>query len=60
LRPSVVPDQRRIAEFDDLQWRQLLASLIGEGLVKPSADLYGAVDYRFLREAYRTPISAAH
>jgi ABC-type nitrate/sulfonate/bicarbonate transport system substrate-binding protein len=60
LRDSVIPDRRRIGEFDDLQWRQLLTILIGEGLVKASADLYGAVDYRFLREAYRVPISAAH
>jgi ABC-type nitrate/sulfonate/bicarbonate transport system substrate-binding protein len=47
---------RRVAEFDDIQWTQLSNILINERLIPDSIDMSTAVNYSFLREAYRKSI----
>lgn len=59
-RSVVLPLGRRFAEFDDLQWKQLGVILSNERLVDDSVDLSKAVNYEFLKEAYRKPITFGH
>jgi len=54
---AVRPVSRRVGEFDNLQWEQLRIILLGERLIKETADVSRAVSYDFLREAYRKPVS---
>jgi hypothetical protein len=58
-RDTVLPLGRRLGEYDDTQWKQLLDILINERLIRDpdSVDLSKAVNYGFLREAYRKPIT---
>ena len=56
-RDFVRPPARRIAEFDDLQWRQLRTILINARLIDNSIDMAKAVNHDILKEAYRKPIS---
>jgi ABC-type nitrate/sulfonate/bicarbonate transport system substrate-binding protein len=58
-RDTVLPLGRRFGEYDDTQWKQLLGVLINERLIRDpdSVDLSKAVNYDFLREAYRKPIT---
>ena len=56
-REFVRPPSRRVAEFDDLQWKQLRLILISERLIDDSIDMSNAVNYDILKEAYRKPIS---
>lgn len=56
-RDFVLPLARRVAEFDSLQWKQLRTVLLNERLINDSLDLSRAVNYDFLKEAYRKPIS---
>jgi ABC-type nitrate/sulfonate/bicarbonate transport system substrate-binding protein len=54
---AVRPVSRRAGEFDNLQWEQLRIILLSERMIKESVDMRGAVNYEFLREAYRKPVS---
>jgi hypothetical protein len=56
-RDFVMPLSRRVAEFDEQQWKQLRAILTSARLMDGSLDLARAVNYDILREAYRKPIS---
>lgn len=56
-RDFVKPLGRRVAEFDDRQWEQLLSILVGARLADDSLDLSRAINYAFLKEAYRKSIS---
>jgi ABC-type nitrate/sulfonate/bicarbonate transport system substrate-binding protein len=58
-RDAVLPLGRRFTEYDDTQWKLLLNILTNERLIRDSEsfDLSKAVNYDFLREAYRKPIS---
>lgn len=56
-RDFVMPLGRRIAEFDEQQWRQLRDILVNARVIDASVDLKRAVDYDILKEAYRKPIS---
>jgi ABC-type nitrate/sulfonate/bicarbonate transport system substrate-binding protein len=58
-RDTVLPLGRRFGEYDDAQWKQLLGILINQRLIRDpdSVDLSKAVNYDFLREAYRKPIT---
>lgn len=56
-RDWVLPPGRRIGEFDDLQWRQLRQILMAARLIEEGADVSRAVDYSFLKEAYRRPVA---
>jgi NitT/TauT family transport system substrate-binding protein len=56
-RDFVMPLSRRIAEFDEQQWKQLRAILTSARLMDGSVDLTRAVNYDILKEAYRKPIS---
>jgi ABC-type nitrate/sulfonate/bicarbonate transport system substrate-binding protein len=58
-RGMVLPLGRRYGEYDDMQWKQLLDILINERLIRDpdSVHLSKAVNYDFLREAYRKPIT---
>jgi NitT/TauT family transport system substrate-binding protein len=56
-RDFVVPLSRRVAEFDDQQWKQLRAILTSARLMDGSVDLGRAINYDILKEAYRKPIS---
>jgi ABC-type nitrate/sulfonate/bicarbonate transport system substrate-binding protein len=58
-RDFVLPLGRRFTEYDDTQWKLLLNILNNERLIRDSEsfDLSKAVNYDFLREAYRKPIS---
>jgi hypothetical protein len=56
-RDFVVPLSRRVAEFDDQQWKQLRATLTSARLMDGSVDLGRAINYDILKEAYRKPIS---
>jgi ABC-type nitrate/sulfonate/bicarbonate transport system substrate-binding protein len=56
-RDFVMPLSRRVAEFDDQQWKQLRAILTSARLMDGSVDLSRAVNYDILKEAYRKPIS---
>jgi ABC-type nitrate/sulfonate/bicarbonate transport system substrate-binding protein len=55
-RDYIRPLARRVAEFDDIQWKQLSNILINERLIPDSIDMSTAVNYSFLREAYRKSI----
>jgi ABC-type nitrate/sulfonate/bicarbonate transport system substrate-binding protein len=58
-RDTVLPLGRRFTEFDDRQWKMLRDILIDERLIRDSdsIDLSTAINYDFLKEAYRKPIS---
>jgi ABC-type nitrate/sulfonate/bicarbonate transport system substrate-binding protein len=58
-RNTVLPLGRRFGEYDEMQWKQLLKMMTNERLIRDpdSVDLSKAVNYEFLREAYRKPIS---
>ncbi len=56
-RDFVMPLGRRVAEFDDRQWKQLRDILTSARLMDGSVDLSRAVNYDILKEAYRKPIS---
>lgn len=56
-RDYVNPLGRRFTEFDSAQWKQLRDVLMGERMVEATLDLSRAVNYDFLKEAYRKPIS---
>lgn len=56
-RDFVLPPARRVAEFDDLQWKQLRIILLNARLIDDSIDVSRAINYDFLKEAYRKPIS---
>jgi NitT/TauT family transport system substrate-binding protein len=56
-RDFVMPLSRRIAEYDEQQWKQLRAILTSARLMDGSVDLARAVNYDILKEAYRKPIS---
>jgi ABC-type nitrate/sulfonate/bicarbonate transport system substrate-binding protein len=55
-RDYIRPVARRVAEFDDIQWTQLSNILKSERLIPDSIDISTAVNYNFLREAYRKSI----
>ena len=57
-RDFVLPVARRIGEFDERQWKQLHVILLITKMVDERADVSNAVDYSFLREAYRRNASA--
>jgi ABC-type nitrate/sulfonate/bicarbonate transport system substrate-binding protein len=56
-RDRVRPVARRVGEFDEFQWKQLRIILLNERMIRETANMPNAVDYSFLREAYRKPIS---
>lgn len=56
-RDFVMPIGRRVAEFDERQWKQLRGILTSARVTDSSLDLAGAVNYDILKEAYRKPIS---
>jgi ABC-type nitrate/sulfonate/bicarbonate transport system substrate-binding protein len=56
-RDYVEPLGRRFAEYDSAQWKQLRDILMSERLVDDALDLSRAVNYDFLKEAYRKPIT---
>lgn len=56
-RDFVMPLGRRVAEFDEQQWKQLRAILTSARLMDGSLDLKSAINYDILKEAYRKPIS---
>jgi ABC-type nitrate/sulfonate/bicarbonate transport system substrate-binding protein len=56
-RDVVFPLGRRFTEFDDTQWKSLRDILINERMIDDTIDMSKAVNYDFLREAYRKPIS---
>ncbi|MDO8879111.1 MAG: ABC transporter substrate-binding protein [Pseudolabrys sp.] len=56
-RDFVMPLGRRVAEFDEQQWKQLRAILTSARLMDGSVDLKRAINYDILKEAYRKPIS---
>jgi len=56
-RNLVLPVERRIAEYDDLQWKQLRIMLLQERLVREETEFSAAVDYSILRDVYRPPLS---
>lgn len=56
-RDFVMPLSRRVAEYDEQQWKQLRAILTSARLMDGSLDLARAVNYDILKEAYRKPIS---
>jgi len=56
-RNLVLPVERRIAEFDELQWKQLRIMLLQERLVREETDFSAAVDYSILKDVYRPPLS---
>jgi len=56
-RNLVLPIERRIAEFDELQWKQLRIMLLQERLVREETDFSAAVDYSILKDVYRPPLS---
>jgi len=56
-RDYVIPAARRIAEFDDIQWKQLAIVLNNERVVNDVIDLSRAINYDVLKETYRRPIS---
>lgn len=56
-RDFIRPSGRRTSEFDNLQWKQLRNILISARLIDEAADLSAAVNYDFIKEAYRKPVS---
>lgn len=56
-RDFVMPLSRRVAEFDEQQWKQLRAILTNARMMDGSVDLGRAINYDILKEAYRKPIS---
>lgn len=56
-RDFVKPLARRVAEYDNRQWKQLRDILVGARLIDGSIDLSRAINYDFLKEAYRKPIT---
>jgi ABC-type nitrate/sulfonate/bicarbonate transport system substrate-binding protein len=52
-REYLRPVAERFGEFNDLRWRSLQNALLTQRLLTESVDLAKAVDYDFLREAYR-------
>lgn len=56
-RDFVIPLGRRVAEFDEQQWKQLRAIVVSARVMDGSVDLGRAVNYDILKEAYRKPIS---
>lgn len=56
-RDFVKPLGRRIAEYDDRQWKQLADIMIGARVIDSTIDLSRAINYDFLKEAYRKSIS---
>jgi ABC-type nitrate/sulfonate/bicarbonate transport system substrate-binding protein len=56
-RDLVRPVARRVGEFDEFQWKQLRIILLNERMIRETANMPNAVDYGFLREAYRKSIS---
>lgn len=56
-RDFVKPLGRRVAEYDDRQWKQLRDVLIGARVLDSTIDLSRAINYDFLKEAYRKPIT---
>ena len=55
-RDFVKPLGRRFAEFDDRQWEQLRNILVNARKLDDSIDLSRAINYDFLKEAYRKSI----
>jgi ABC-type nitrate/sulfonate/bicarbonate transport system substrate-binding protein len=56
-RDLVRPVARRVGEFDEFQWKQLRIILLNERMIRETANMPNAIDYSFLREAYRKPFS---
>jgi ABC-type nitrate/sulfonate/bicarbonate transport system substrate-binding protein len=56
-RDFIKPLGRRATEFDDRQWKQLRNILVNARLIDDSINLSRAINYEFLKEAYRKPIS---
>jgi ABC-type nitrate/sulfonate/bicarbonate transport system substrate-binding protein len=56
-RDFVRPPARRFAEFDSGQWKQLRLILQNARLLDESVNLSRAVNYDFLKEAYRKPVT---
>lgn len=56
-RDFVMPLSRRVAEYDEHQWKQLRAILTSARLMDGSLDLAQAVNFDILKEVYRKPIS---
>lgn len=58
-RDFVLPVDRRVLEFDELQWRQLIALLRNAKLIDDEMNMARAVNYDLLREAYRTSVTSS-
>jgi ABC-type nitrate/sulfonate/bicarbonate transport system substrate-binding protein len=56
-RDLVRPVARRVGEFDEFQWKQLRIILLNERMIRETSSMPNAIDYSFLREAYRKPFS---
>lgn len=56
-RDFVITVGRRIMEFDELQWKQLIRILINARQLDEYFDLSRAVVYSILKDAHRKPIS---
>lgn len=56
-RDSVRPISARYCEFDELHWRSLQEILLRQRLLDQPVDLSLAVNYQFLKEAYRKLIT---
>lgn len=56
-RDFVITVGRRVMEFDQLQWKQLVRILVNARQLDEYFDLSRAINYAILKDAYRRPIS---
>jgi hypothetical protein len=56
-REYLRPAGARLGEFNDPQWRSLQDILLAQRALERPVDLAKSVNYDFLRDAYRKPLS---